>query len=108
MLNVLVGPADGTRAGNAVTHDRDRGIRDYLFCHDDRTLVYLQDTAGDENWRLYGSTSRPGESRLLTPDEKVQAQIIGHNRWHPTTMLVALNQRQPPAARRLPARPGDR
>jgi dipeptidyl aminopeptidase/acylaminoacyl peptidase len=95
VLNIWVGPADGSRPAVAVTHDRDRGIRDYLFCHDDRHLVYLQDTAGDEDWRLYALDLATGESRLLTPETKVQAQIIAHNRWHPTTMLVALNADTP-------------
>jgi dipeptidyl aminopeptidase/acylaminoacyl peptidase len=95
VLNVFVGPADGPERAVAVTHDRDRGIRDYVFCHDDRTLVYLQDTAGNEDWRLYGLDLETGESRLLTPEEKVQAQIVGHNRWAPSTMLVALNQDNP-------------
>jgi dipeptidyl aminopeptidase/acylaminoacyl peptidase len=95
VLNVFVGPADGSEPAVAVTHDRDRGVRDYLFCHDDRTLVYLQDTAGNEDWRLYGLDLETGDSQLLTPEEKVQAQIVGHNRWHPTTMLVALNEDNP-------------
>jgi dipeptidyl aminopeptidase/acylaminoacyl peptidase len=95
VLNVFVGPADGSGPAAAVTHDRDRGISDYLFCQDDRTLVYLQDTAGNEDWRLYGLDLETGEVRLLTPEEKVQAQIIGHNRWRPNTMLVALNQDNP-------------
>ena len=95
VLNVWVGPADGSRPAAAVTHDRDRGIRDYLFCHDDRHLVYLRDTAGDEDWRLYALDLTSGESRLLTPEAKVQAQIIGHNRWHPSTILVALNADNP-------------
>jgi dipeptidyl aminopeptidase/acylaminoacyl peptidase len=95
VLNIWVGPADGSRPAEAVTHDRDRGIRDYLFCHDDRHLVYSQDTAGDEDWRLYALDLETGESRLLTPETKVQAQIIAHNRWHPTTMLVALNADNP-------------
>lgn len=95
VLNIWVGPADGSRPAEAVTSDRDRGIRDYLFCHDDRHLVYVQDTAGDEDWRLYALDLTTGDSRLLTPETKVQAQIIGHNRWHPTTMLVALNADNP-------------
>ena len=95
VLNIWVGPADGSRPAAAVTHDRDRGIRDYLFCHDDQHLVYLRDTAGDEDWRLYALDLSTGESRLLTPETKVQAQIIAHNRWHPSTMLVALNADNP-------------
>jgi dipeptidyl aminopeptidase/acylaminoacyl peptidase len=95
VLNVFVGPADGSEPAAAVTADTDRGIRDFLFCHDDRSLVYRQDTAGDEDWRLYALDLPTGEIRLLTPKEKVQAQIIGHNRWHPTTMLVGLNLDNP-------------
>ena len=53
VLNVWVAPRDGSAPARAVTHDRDRGVRTYAFCQDDRHLLYLQDTAGDENWRLY-------------------------------------------------------
>jgi dipeptidyl aminopeptidase/acylaminoacyl peptidase len=95
VLNVFVGPADGSEPAVAVTFDRDRPIHDFRFCHDDRTIVFRQDTAGDEDWRLYSLELETGETRLLTPEEKVQAQIIEHNRWHPTTMLVGLNQDNP-------------
>src|SRR5215210_1966246 len=95
VLNIWVGPVDGTTPATAVTHDRDRGIRNFMFCHDDRHLVYLRDTAGDEDWRLYALDLTSGESQLLTPETKVQAQIIAHNRWHPTAMLVALNVDNP-------------
>ncbi len=95
VLNVWVGPADGSRPPQPVTHDRDRGIRTFLFCHDDRHLVYLQDTDGDEDWRLYALDLTTGDVRLLTPERKVTAQILAHNRWHPTTMLIGLNQDNP-------------
>jgi Tol biopolymer transport system component len=36
-----------------VTDDRVRGIRTYLWAQDDRHLLYLQDTAGDENWHVH-------------------------------------------------------
>lgn len=97
VLNVFVGPADGSEPAVAVTADTQRPIPDYRFCHDDRTLVYRQDTAGNEDWRLYSLDLPTGETRLLTPAEKVQAQIIGHNRWHPTTLLVGLNKDNPQA-----------
>lgn len=95
VLNVWVGPADGSADASPVTHDDDRGIRTYLFLHDDRHLVYAQDTAGDEDWRLYLHDLETGESELLSPGEKVQAQILGHNRWHPNTMLIGLNADNP-------------
>lgn len=95
VLNVWVGPADRPSEARAVTHDRDRGIRTYSFCHDDRTLVYLQDTEGDENWRLYALDLASGESQLVTPGTDVHAMVLAHNRWHPTSMLVGLNADNP-------------
>jgi dipeptidyl aminopeptidase/acylaminoacyl peptidase len=95
VLNVWVGPADNPSAARPVTFDRDRGIRVYDFCHDDRTLVYLQDTDGDEDWRLYALDLQSGESQLVTPQTGVTAGVLAHNRWHPTTMLVALNADNP-------------
>ncbi len=98
VLNVWVAPRDGSAPARAVTHDRDRGVRTYAFCQDDRHLLYLQDTAGDENWRLYllDLTAGPdAEPRLVTPGEGIQARILGHNRWHPRTVLIGMNDRTP-------------
>ncbi len=95
VLNVWIGPADNPSAAKPVTHDRGRGVRTFVFCHDDRTLVYLQDTDGDEDWRLYALDLGSGESRLVTPGEGVHALILGHNRWNRTTMLVGLNADDP-------------
>ncbi|RIQ32178.1 S9 family peptidase [Jiangella rhizosphaerae] len=95
VLNVWVGPADDPAAARPVTHDRHRGVRTFMFCHDDRTLVYLQDTDGDEDWRLYALDLESGEVTLVTPQEKVTAHILEHNRWHPTSMLIGLNADNP-------------
>ena len=95
VLNVWVGPLDGSEPAKPVTHDRDRGIQAYAFCHDDRHLVYLQDTDGNESWRVYALDLHTGDTRLLTPDKDVQARILGHNRWHPHTMLIGLNADNP-------------
>src|ERR1700739_4639565 len=57
VLNLLGGPAvagggkwDGAKV---VTDDTDRGVRVFAWARDGRHLLYLQDTGGDENWRLY-------------------------------------------------------
>ena len=95
VLNLWIEPLDGSAPPRAVTHDRDRGVRSYAFAHDDRHLLYVQDTAGDESWRLYLLDLDTDEVRLVTPGEGVQARILGHNRWNPTTVLVGLNAREP-------------
>lgn len=95
VLNVWVGPADDPSRAVPVTHDRGRGIRVYGFCHDDRTLFYLQDRDGDENWRLHLLDFQTGQERCVTPFEDVQVRVLGHNRWNPTRMLLAINKDRP-------------
>lgn len=94
VLEVWVGPLDGSSDPVPVTEDRGRGIPAFGFCHDDRTLVYLQDEDGDEKWRLYRLDLSTGESHCVTPYD-VNARILGHNRWHPTKMLLGLNKDNP-------------
>jgi len=92
VLNVWMAPVDRPHEASPVTHDRGRGIRTYGLCHDDRTLFYLRDESGDEGWRLYLLDLDTGRERCATPFEAVQARILAHNRWHPTTMLIGLNK----------------
>src|SRR3954454_8649761 len=94
VLNVWVGPAAGAAAGEGkpVTQDRDRGIRSYLWAHDNRHLLYVQDKGGDENWRLYDVDLDTGDIRDLTPFEGVQARIEDTDKRFPNDVLVGLNK----------------
>ncbi|MFD7256061.1 S9 family peptidase [Streptomyces sp. NPDC059874] len=95
VLNVWVAPVDRPDEATVVTHDRGRGIRTYGLCHDDRTLFYLRDENGDENRRVYLVDLVSGEERCATPFDGVQARVLAHNRWHPTTVLLGLNKDRP-------------
>jgi dipeptidyl aminopeptidase/acylaminoacyl peptidase len=100
VLNVWVAPmtvADGVdwAAAQVVTDDTDRGIRLFRWARDDRHLVYVQDTGGDENWRLYDVDTGTMQRRDLTPFDGVQARFIAANKKFPTQVLVGLNQRNP-------------
>jgi dipeptidyl aminopeptidase/acylaminoacyl peptidase len=99
VLNVSVAPvgADGVdwAAAQVVTDDTDRGIRDFSWAHDGRHLLYVQDTGGDENWRLHDVDLVTGERRDLTPFENVQARIVATEPKFPTEVLVGLNRDNP-------------
>jgi len=99
VLNVWTAPVgpDGVdlAAARVVTDDTDRGIRMFTWAHDGRHLLYLQDTGGDENWRLHGVDLQTMERRDLTPFENVQAQIIATEKKFPTDVLVGLNRDNP-------------
>ena len=94
VLNVWVGPADAPGAARPVTKDTGRGIRRYGWTYSANRLLYLQDSGGDENWRLYLVDVETGEIRDLTPLEGVQAQIQRDSHKHPEHILVGLNDRE--------------
>ena len=95
VLNVWVAPADAPDAAAPVTDARDRGIAGYSWTYLDSHLIYVQDTAGDENWRLYRLDVTTGESVLLTPESGVNAQIVAISPKHPQEIVVGLNDRLP-------------
>jgi dipeptidyl aminopeptidase/acylaminoacyl peptidase len=100
VLNVWLAPAS-SQAGvdwahaQVVTDDTDRGIRTFFWAHDGRHLLYLQDTGGDENWRLYDVDTTTMERRDLTPFDGVQARLIGMERKFPGELLVGINRDNP-------------
>src|SRR5216683_2898978 len=102
VLNVWVAPVDVTlgegvdwSAARVVTDDTDRGIRAFAWAHDGRHLLYVQDTGGDENWRLYDVDLETKQRRDLTPFDNVQAQIIATEKKFPDDVLVGLNRDNP-------------
>lgn len=91
VLNVWVGDV-GKDNDRPVTHDTDRGIRVYFWAHDARRILYLQDAGGDENWRLFSIDLDTDAETDLTPFEKVQTQIVHHDKRHPGELLIAINK----------------
>jgi dipeptidyl aminopeptidase/acylaminoacyl peptidase len=108
VLNVWVAPV-GTSgvdwdSAQVVTDDTDRGIRLFAWAKDGRHLLYLQDTGGDENWRLYdvdlGTPAAEGgqtswAKRDLTPYDGIQARIIATRKSHRDEVLVGINRDNP-------------
>ncbi len=99
ILNVWLAPIgpDGVdwNAARVVTDDTDRGIRQFAWAHDGRHLLYLQDSGGDENWRLHDVDLQTMASRDLTPFHGVQARLAAAEREFPDEILVALNKDNP-------------
>ena len=99
VLNVWVAPI-GTNgvdwsAARVVTDDTDRGIRMFAWAHDAQHLLYLQDTGGDENWRLHDVNLETMQRRDLTPYDNVQTQLIAGDKKFPTEILIGLNRDNP-------------
>ena len=83
-----------TNEERVMTADKKRGIQVYLWAKDNRTLLYLQDRDGDENYHLYGVDLVTGETRDYTPIDGVRVFQLAHNPDFPDTVLIWLNARE--------------
>jgi len=76
-----------------ITADKKRGIRQYFWAEDNRTLLYMQDTDGDENFHLYGVDLPSGNVRDFTPIQGVRAGLVAMDEKFPSEILVQMNAR---------------
>jgi dipeptidyl aminopeptidase/acylaminoacyl peptidase len=76
-----------------VTADKKRGIRQYFWAQDNRTLLYQQDNDGDENFHVYGVDLASGNVRDYTPYQGVRAEVADLNPDFPNEVLVQANVR---------------
>jgi len=79
-----------------VTSAKERDIAGYFWKGNSR-IVFLQDSGGDENFKLYSVDKDGNNSKLLTPAEKVRAGIIDDLEDNEDEMLISMNQRNPQA-----------
>src|SRR5207244_5377228 len=76
-----------------ITADKKRGIRQYTWARDNKTLLYLQDNDGNENFHLYGVDLQSNNVRDYTAIEGTRANILALDPGLPDQALVTLNAR---------------
>jgi len=94
VLNVWIRTI-GKNDDRAITDDKYRGIRNFLWQYDNKHILYTQDIGGDENWRLYQTAIASKRTKDLTPYEKVRVDIVAYSWKTPDTILVQMNKRNP-------------
>ena len=97
VLNVWVAQADDLASARPVTADKQRPVRAYHWTYDRKHLVYLQDTAGDENFHLFRVTVATGEVMDLTPIAGAKAEVVRLSERRPDQLLAIINDRDPTA-----------
>ena len=95
VLNIWLAPAGDPHAARPVTNATDRPIRQHFWAPDSKSLGYIQDKGGDENFLLYGIDVATGEERTLTPFENTRVQVVGSSEAIRDKILVGLNNRNP-------------
>ncbi|NVD45903.1 S9 family peptidase [Qipengyuania atrilutea] len=93
VLNVWMAPASDPDDAKAMTDATDRPIRQYMWAPDSKSLMYIQDKGGDENFLLYGVDVATGEEKTLTPFENTRVQFVGGSERIKDQVLIGLNNR---------------
>lgn len=83
----------GSDDAKIVTADKKRGVREFFWAEDNHTLLYLQDSDGDENFHVYGVDLQSGNVRDFTPFQGVKALMLKLNADFPREAVVFLNVR---------------
>ena len=93
VLNIWMAPSDDPESARAMSNDTERPIREYFWAPDSRSLLYIQDKGGDENFLLYGIDVATGKETTLTPFENTRVQLVGGSDTHKDKLLIGLNNR---------------
>lgn len=90
-MNLFVRPAEGGEAVR-ITSETDRSVAGYMWADDSR-LLFMKDTGGDENFRLYGVNLDGSDSRCYTDFPDVRVGILDDLEETPDEILISMNRR---------------
>jgi dipeptidyl aminopeptidase/acylaminoacyl peptidase len=93
--NVFVAPIGDPAAAKPLTNERDRPIRQYYWSPDSKTILFVNDKGGDENFLLYGVDVATATQKALTPFEKTRVEIVNVSRAAKDRILIGVNNRDP-------------
>jgi dipeptidyl aminopeptidase/acylaminoacyl peptidase len=84
----------GTEKAIQLTTEKDRDISGYFWKNPTR-IVYLKDTGGDENFKLYGVNIDGSNLQCFTDFPKVRTEILDDLYDFPDELIIGLNKRNP-------------
>ena len=94
-LNLFVRPIDRPDAEAVrLTAETERSLAGYMWADNER-LIFSKDTAGDENYQLYGVRLNGSDLRAYTAFEGVRSGIIDDLEEQPDFILICMNRRNP-------------
>lgn len=95
VMNVWVAPVSAPAQAKPLTAEKMRPIRTSFWSPDSKTLLFINDKGGDENFLLYGVDVASGELKNYTPFEKTRVELVGISRKAQDRILVGINNRDP-------------
>jgi dipeptidyl aminopeptidase/acylaminoacyl peptidase len=95
VLNVWVAPLSNPADARPLTAEKSRPIRGTYWSPDSKSIMFINDKGGDENYVLYGVDVASGKQKSLTPFEKTRVQIVNASRLVKDRILIGINNRDP-------------
>lgn len=96
ILNVYVEDlSENNKTPLQITKDEKRGVWTFFWQEDSHHILYLKDTAGDENWHLYQTDLVTKTAKDLTPQSNLRADVLAYDKAYPNEILVQHNGRNP-------------
>ena len=92
-MNVFVQEI-GKDSAIRLTSETDRDIAGYFWKNPTR-ILYLKDTGGDENFKLYGVNIDGSNLKCFTDFPKVRTEIIDDLYDFPDEVIIGMNKRNP-------------
>lgn len=93
VMNLWVAPAGNIELARPITRNTGRGIPSHFWALDSKSVLYIEDQNGDENWHLNRVDLSTGQTRDLTPYPGVRANFIAQSEDHPGTAVIGMNDR---------------
>lgn len=92
-LNVFVRHVtDKDDAAIRVTSETERSVAGYMWA-DNQRLLFMKDTAGDENYQLYGVKRDGTDLRAYTAFPGVRTSLIDDLEEQPSYVMIGMNKR---------------
>lgn len=92
-LNVFVRKVSDTDdASVRITSETERSVAGYMWADNER-LLFMKDTAGDENYQLYGVKHNGTDLRAYTAFPGVRTSLIDDLEEQPGFVLIGMNKR---------------
>lgn len=94
-LNVFVRRVDETdEHAIRITNETKRSVAGYMWA-DNQRLLYMKDTAGDENYQLYGVHRDGSDDRAYTAFDGVRTSLIDDLEEQQGVVMIGMNKRNP-------------
>lgn len=84
----------GSDETTQITFEKDRDISGYMWANNNR-LLFIKDSGGDENFKLFAVDKDGQNAKDLTPFDKVRIQIIDDLEDQDEELIIGMNKNNP-------------